>query len=517
MQTSDRKPPPAGPTLAADSASGEESSAAVSGTRRVLRNTVLIAAGDAVTKVGVFALYAVIARSLGESGFGDYTLAVSLAFFIRVSALGTDVILTREVARDPSRMHGLFWNTIVLKLAAGTPVLAGILVFTAASGYPVELVVAVALIGASNLIDVLSFSLHAVLRGREEMGPPAKALALENLALVTAGSIALLALGGGLVALGGAYLIAALVGLVYIRTATRKRGIKPRRRGDTRGLGWLAGAAVPTGIASFFSYALARIDAVILSVMTHDPVVVGRYGAAYRIFDATLFVSWGFGLALFPRLSRLGSESQSLRRLFAVSCMATTAVTAPLGGAMALFGPTIVQAAFGSDFAEAGTATRILGGAAAVYGTFTVAALTIAGQDRQRMLPWISGTALALNVALNLVLIPPLGLNGAAIAMTVTQVLATAFALGLALRQIGGASPIRMFAAPLAGLAAMAGCAVLLGLGAAGLAPSLVAYAFAFFGVEWLLHRDDLALFWRALRRRGANEGGEAGKPEPTI
>ena len=88
-------------------------------------------------------------------------------------------------------------------------------------------------------------------------------------------------------------------------------------------------AAVPTGIASFFSYALARIDAVILSIMTHDSVVVGRYGAAYRIFDATLFVSWALGLALFPLLSRFKRGSHELRRLFAVSCMAATAATAP--------------------------------------------------------------------------------------------------------------------------------------------------------------------------------------------
>ncbi|HEY2327591.1 MAG TPA: hypothetical protein VGH52_08925, partial [Gaiellaceae bacterium] len=68
--------------------------------RRVARNTVALVAADAVTKAGVFVLYAIIARSLGRAAFGDYTLAVSLAFFVRVSALGLDLVVSREVARS---------------------------------------------------------------------------------------------------------------------------------------------------------------------------------------------------------------------------------------------------------------------------------------------------------------------------------------------------------------------------------------------------------------------------------
>jgi O-antigen/teichoic acid export membrane protein len=138
-----------------------------------------------------------------------------------------------------------------------------------------------------------------------------------------------------------------------------------------------------------------------------------------------------------------------------------------------------------------------------VYGLFTVAALAIAGQDRQGLLPWISGVALAVNVALNVVLIPPLGLDGAAIAMTVSLALMTALAIWLAMRETGAVSPIRMFAAVSAGLAAMAGVALLLGTGGVGLVVSLPAYAVVFLSVEWLLHRDDMGLFARAVRQRG--------------
>jgi O-antigen/teichoic acid export membrane protein len=487
-----------------EAASGSPQVGADDGTgRRVLRNTVFTVAGDAASKLGLFVLYAVIARSLGKGGFGDYTLAVSLAFFVRASALGIDLILSREVARDLENAHGLMWETIVVKLAAGTAVLAGVVVYAAASGYSHALIVAVALIGVSNVIDVVGLSVHAVLKGRELMGPPAKALTLETSIIAALGAVALLVFDGGLVALGVVYLIAAVIGLAYIIVAMRRRGIHPRRTGGTRGKWWLARAAVPTGIAAFFGAALARLDAVILAAMTHDSGIVGLYGGAYRIFEATLFVNWAFGVAVYPMLSRLQKQSASLKRAFEVSTKAITAATMPLAGAMALFGPTIIEAVLGSEFAGGGTATRILGGATVLYAIFTVPALTVAGQDRQDLFPWMGGAALAVNVALNVILIPPLGLNGSAIAMTAAQGVATGIMFAFAVRQTGAVSPVRMFASPLAGLGAMALVALLLGSGGIALALSLLAYGPAFLAVERVLFRADLDVFVRALRRRG--------------
>jgi O-antigen/teichoic acid export membrane protein len=177
----------------------------------------------------------------------------------------------------------------------------------------------------------------------------------------------------------------------------------------------------------------------------------------------------------------------------------------PLAGAMALFGPTIIEAALGADFAGGGTATRILGGATVLYAIFTVPALTVAGQDRQDLFPWMGAAALAVNVALNVILIPPLSLNGSAIAMTAAQGVATGLMLAFAVRQTGAVSPVRMLASPLAGLAAMALVAALLGSGGAALALALLAYGPVFVAVERVLFRADLDVFVRAIRgRRGA-------------
>jgi O-antigen/teichoic acid export membrane protein len=490
-----------------DPGSGAHGQAGAAATRRVARNTVALVAADAAAKLSLFVLYALIARSLGTGGFGDYTLAASLAFFIRLSALGTDLILSREVSRELGNVHGLFWDTIVLKLGAGVPVLAGILAFTVASGYPEATVVATGLIGVSNLLDVLGLSFHSVLRGRERMGASSIALALENVLIVCLGAVALLVFDAGLVGLGVAYLAAAIVALAFIWIGVLRQGIRPRRVGDTGGLRWLLRTAAPTGFAAFFGIALARVDAVILAELTDDSQTVGLYGGAYRLYDATLFVSWAFGLAIYPTLSRLGRQTASLRRVFEVSCMAIAAVTVPLGAMMALYGPALIEAVFGPGFGDGGTATRILGGAAALYGVFSVAALTIAGQDKQKLFPLIGGAALAVNLVLNFALIPPLSLDGAAVAMTGSQLVAVTVAMWFGIREAGGFSVLRVFAAVLAGVVAMVIPALALGSGGPAMVLSLLLFAAVFLATEYWLHRDELLLFLRAItQRRGTSQ-----------
>lgn len=498
QERSDRSPDEEGPIPTPDGVGTSRGAT----TRRVAGNTIALAAGDVATKLGLFVLYAVIARELGEGGFGDYTLAVSLAFFVRAAGLGIDLILSREVARDLERVHGLFWETISLKLIAGTLIVAATVVFVIAGDYAESVVLAVVLIGASNLIDEVGLSAHAVLKGREQMGPTAKALAYKSLVLVVLGTVGLVALEPSLVTLGIAYVIAALVAIAYIWVAMTRRRIRPRRSGDTQGLGWLFRASIPTGIATVLGTALGRLDAVILSVITGNAVAVGLYGGAYRLFEATLFVSWSFGIAVYPILSRQQGGSRDLRRTFEICCLALGAVTMPLAGALFYFGPSLLETVFGPGFDDGGSAARILGGAALLYGLFAVPALTLAAQDRQGLFPLISGAALVINVALNVVLIPPLGIDGAAIAMVVAQAVATGMSMWFAIRETGRVSTVRMFLASVAGLAAMAVPAVLFDGSVVGLLPAMAVFAVVFLAVEWLLHREDLDFFVSALRRR---------------
>src|SRR5918999_249023 len=97
------------------SSGGRQTKPAAS-SRRILANTAYRAIADIGSKLVSVLLFVVMARELGEEGFGVFTFA--LAFVTLVTALagfGQDPVLTREVARRPDLIHRYFANTIALK------------------------------------------------------------------------------------------------------------------------------------------------------------------------------------------------------------------------------------------------------------------------------------------------------------------------------------------------------------------------------------------------------------------
>jgi O-antigen/teichoic acid export membrane protein len=457
-------------------------------------NTSLLVGADAVSKVTLLVLYAVMARELGKNGFGVFTLAVSASLFVEFAGLGTDLILAREVARDRERVHGIFWNSIAIKLFLGIPAIAGVLGFALIADYTGDALLTIALIAVAKLLDVIAQTFAATFRGREEMRPPAAALTVQRLSIAIAGSFALISLDAGVVSIGVIYVASSVAALAVLAWLLARRDLRPRRE-ISRSRGWqLALTALPAGIATFFGAALARVDALILSLLT-DPATVGLYGAAYRLFDGTLFLTWGFGLAVFPVLSRLDRDSfPTLGTAFELAAKAITALLLPFGMAMALFGPWIVDTLYGHDFDGAAAATQILGGATFFYGLFAIAALAAAARDRQKWVLWVTGPGLALNVALNLALIPSMSLNGAALAMTITQGLMTvAMILGVA-TLAGPLSVAKMFAGPAAGALGMGATALILGTGGTGFVVAALVYAPLLLITERALNPEDFRL-----------------------
>jgi O-antigen/teichoic acid export membrane protein len=462
--------------------------------RRIAGNTALLVGADSFSKLALLFLYAVMARELGKAGFGVFTLAVSAALFVEFAGLGIDLILSREVARERHRVHSLFWNSVVIKLLLGVPTVIGVTAFGVLAGYSGSAELTIALIAISKLVDVLSQSFAATFRGHEEMRPPAAALTLQRLLCAMVGSYALIKLGAGVAAVGVIYLMASLAALTLLWQRLHSRGMRPRFALSGETGRWLAAAALPAGIATFFGAALARVDALILSLMTNDPTV-GLYGAAYRLFDGTLFLTWGLGLAVFPLLSRLDrSTSPTIGTALELACKAVIAMLLPLGLALALFGPLIVQIVYGDAYQGAAATAQILGGATFLYGVFALPALTVAARDKQKWILWISGPALLINIALNVALIPSLSLNGAAVAMTITQLIMTVAMLGAAISITGSISASRMALGPGAGAVAMALSALIVGTGGVGLLTGFVAYVVVLLFMERLFHHRDFLL-----------------------
>jgi len=482
---------------------GQPSDAPPVGARRILAGTAYRALADLGSKAASIVLYVVMARELGDEGFGVFTLGLSVATLITVlGGFGQDGILTREVARDHGRVHGYFANTLALKALLVLPALAVTAAATFALGVDSTTRTVILVLGLGVAAELFMATCLAVFQAYERIGFLPVVMIFQRLATAVVGVGALLA-GADVVDVSLIYLGGALAALALAVALVFRRVVRPRLEIDPARFWPLMWVALPVGIAGVFGTILFRADTAILAGFEPD-AVVGNYGAAFRLFEATLFLSWSVGTALYPVLSRLGPESDPPAHLvFERGLKLALAATLPFGLSAALVGGSITTFLYGSDFDRAGDALRLLAPAILLYPVTHLFSVLLLSQDRQVAVAVVHGAVAAANLAGNVVLIALFSLNGAAAAASLTQALLAAGLIAAARGLIGDVSWTRVLAGP-----ALAGSLAALAMAATrdDLGPALVAGALVFLPTLVLFERlafpADARALWSFVLRR---------------
>jgi O-antigen/teichoic acid export membrane protein len=427
------------------------------GARRILAGTAYRALADLGSKAASIVLFVVMARELGDAGFGVFTLGLSVGTLVTVlGGFGQDGILTREVARDHDRVHLYFANTLALKALLVVPALAVTAAVTFALGVNSQTRDVILLLGIAVAAELFTATCLAVFQAYQRIGFLPVVLIFQRLVTAIVGVAALLA-GAGVVAVSAIYLGGSIAALVLAVVLVFRRVVRPRLEIDPSRFWPLMWVALPVGIAGVFGTILFRVDTAILAAFEPDSVV-GNYGGAFRLFEATLFLSWSVGTALYPVLSRLGPDSDPPAHLvFERGLKLALAATLPLALGAALVGGPLATFVYGSDFEPAGDALRLLAPAIALYPVTHLASVLLLSQDRQVALAAAHGIVAVANVAANVVLISLFSLEGAAAAASLTQLLLAAGLLAASRGLLPHVSWPRVLAGPVlaGGLAAL--------------------------------------------------------------
>lgn len=470
--------------------------------RTIARNTGVTAAADILGKLASLGFYAVMARELAQSGFGAYTFALSLAQLLTVFAgFGIDNLIARTVARDRSTASALVGEALTVKVAFG---LVGVLAAVAVSvlgDYSEHERLAVAILSVAAVVELCGKTFSAAFLGMDDLRPSAAGTVIQR--YVTAGAgIAVMLAGAGVVVVSGVYLWAALLATGYLALRLARAGVRPRGGANYDRALKLVRASFAMGVTVIFNTALFRIDTVMLSLFKGN-VPVGYYGAAYRLLESTLFISYGFVSALLPTLSRLSRESTpSIGEASALGFKVILTMLLPLAAVFVGLAEPIVHIAFGKSFDPAVPAVRLLGGAVALYGVSYLGYYVLVAQHRQRVLPIVTAAVLAFNVLANLVAIPLWSLRGAAINTSLSEALLAAGFLYFVLRVTGPLPLARMLISPLAGCAAIFAVTIVLSPGIPTLILAPLAGALVILGVEHRFFPADLASLLRVVRRQ---------------
>ncbi len=251
-------------------------------------------------------------------------------------------------------------------------------------------------------------------------------------------------------------------------------------------------AAAPIGIAAVFSTVLFRADMAMLAVIK-SAETVGEYAAAYRLFETTLFLTWGIGSAVYPVYSRLGpGRSPEVLLVFERTLKLLVALTLPLAVGAVILADPLVDVLYGSAYDASAGALALLAPAIALYPFAYIGGLLLVSQHRQGVLAPIYALVAAENILLNLVLIPTHSLYGAAIGTSLSQILVTVPLLYYCMQAIGRLDWMRMVGGPVtASLLAGVVMAVLVDDFAAALVAASIVYVASLFVFERLVYPRD--------------------------
>jgi O-antigen/teichoic acid export membrane protein len=146
-----------------------------------------------------------------------------------------------------------------------------------------------------------------------------------------------------------------------------------------------------------------------------DQTEVGVYSVAVRISSAIVFLMIAFRTA-WPAFAYSIEDDREAKRTYSFVLTYLVFVCSWVSLALGALAPWLVDVlAPKPEFARAAEAVAPLAFAATAYAAYTVLAIG-SGRARKTQLNWVvSGVAAAVNIALNVILIPPYGMMGAAI------------------------------------------------------------------------------------------------------
>jgi O-antigen/teichoic acid export membrane protein len=390
----------------------------------IRRNTFFGLATQVTTAAFTAVLTLYLVRALGPHDYGLFALAVGIStIVILISDLGTTGSAGRFIAEAGGDVRGIasvVSASLWIKLAVLVPVSVGLFALaepianlydSPGLAWPLR-GMALATFGQGMF---LFFNGSFVGMGRVSL---TWRMTLTKSVCEAAATVALVVAGAGAAGAafgrGVGFVVGALIALVLMTRLLGRGSIGFASRDETRRIARYGGALLLVTIA----YTLFEQIGVLLIGAFLTTAAVGIFEAPMRL---SLFLAYGgqavaFGVG--PRLARRADEPPNARAF----TMATRALLILQGALLApviVWAEPIVDVALGSGYEGSVAVLRALSPFMFMLGigTFIALAVNFIGEAKSRI--WLSVVTLVVCTAINLALLPTIGVEGAAIAMDV--------------------------------------------------------------------------------------------------
>lgn len=387
--------------------------------QRILFNTVSLLAGNLITNLLVFISVVYLARVLGPNNFGKLNFAIAfVAYFILIANLGLPLLGAREIAAAKNKIKkylGYIW-TLRLTLALFGFLLLGIIVFFLNT--PRDSKYLIMLYGLEIIPSALV--LDWVFQGTERM----EYISFSRIISCSAYLLLVLCFVAGseqLLLIPCFKVISSiLLAGVFICYFVKEFG-RPMFKYDPGVCKVIIRKTLPIGFSLFMTQIFYSIDTIMLGFMRSNKDV-GYYNSAYMIIMVLILCVGAYHNAIYPLISKYFKTSlTSLEQLLesTIKLMSILAVPLAIGGT--ILARVLIGTIFGSEYKEGVIAFQILIWAVLIIFLNTGYSRGILACNKENWFFWGTTIPAVVNVISNFIMIPFMGIRGAAIATVLAE------------------------------------------------------------------------------------------------
>ena len=376
--------------------------------------------GQFIYTVLAFALIPFASRYLGDEGFGIYSLATAIGFFVALfTDLGIATLLTREISKHPRIAQPLFATFMGVKSLLVLISIAILLLYLRVGDFDTISIHSILIFSIASILLSYTQNAFSVFRGFEKIQYESIGMSVEKLLSVVLG-ILFLVLKWDIRIFISSFLIAAIIKLIMSFYILKRQFIPIAFSVRLHRSRILLLHSIPFGISVLLAVCYNYMDILMLHAMT-TMQVVGWYSGSYKFLSLTTQVNTVLTTAFLPQLSKTARQIDALTSLFLKGVTMIFMISMPMVPVVLLYADWMVMTLLGGQFQGSIVSLKLLVFAAfaQMLNSFFVA--MYAAINKQKIIIYFQIVGLILNLVFNLILIPVISYRGAAIATIVTE------------------------------------------------------------------------------------------------
>lgn len=392
------------------------------------KNILWLTASRVLSLVLLFFAYTQLFRYLGPYRSGQFQFVLSYAtLFGVIIDFGIQQYIIKKISEHPEKAKSYFHNFLAVETFLSVVVYGAMVLAANLNGYDKTVIQAIMVAGLGVALHGMTYPFLSVMSAFSDLRKVAFLNFLNSAINVTVIFLTLW-MGGGIVMLVMQQAIFASLALVFYFKFVQKHIGKPEIFKGIVALDFqlvkkIFTAAAPFALLVGFSTIYNRIDVVLITKIL-DYTQTGLYTAAYKFFDLIAFFPAVVSHALYPVFASLmvNGKREVVRETLERYMRLMVALALPMAvGGMILARPIIVLLA-GEEFAGAAPVLAVLVWAPAMLFMYIVVNAIVVSQ-LTKSATMITGGNVLINIVGNIILLPRIGIIGAAIMTLVSECL----------------------------------------------------------------------------------------------